>query len=350
MRQTNLSRQTHRKEAADALALLAALLCALLLAACTPAEPTPGGEAAALATSVAATSTAEAAEPDSQADIDSAQQTATQQAAERQATEAAQAAQEQVENSATATALAPVRALLPLYGLDPQSGRPGWVHPPVRMELDGFHQFEYENQFLEVVAEDFAVSADITWDTQYGGAGCGFVLRSDGQQEALDQYLVVMTRAANGHVIFGVMAEGELVNGRDLYAYGQDPNFDFQNGATNRLTVVGRGDQFEIYTNNVLIGTVDPTEPLPQPRLPEPPVRPSDLTDLDAQARYAQELAEYQEVVNTIQANFQARLNAARQAETSFERGFVAMVALSQSGATTCEFNDAWLWLLDPAQ
>jgi hypothetical protein len=329
--------------------MLAALaLLALMAAACSPAEPS-AEDVAALATRVAATSTAEAADPGSQADIASAQQTATQQAAEREATQTVQDAQQAVENSATATALAPVRAELPFYGVDPQEGRPGWLHPPVRMELDGFHQYEYENEFLEVVAADFVVSADVTWDTQYGGAGCGFVLRSDGQREALDQYLVILTRAANGHVVFGVMAEGELVNGRDLYAYGHDPQFDFQNGASNQLTVVGRADQFEIYTNGVLIGTVDPTEPLPQPQLPEPPVRPADLTDLEAQARYAQELAEHREVVAGIQADFQARLNNARQADTSFERGFVALVALSQSGATTCEFNDAWLWLLDEA-
>lgn len=322
------------------------LAVVLLLAGCSPSESTDS-DLAALGTRVAATSTAAADEPDAQADILAAQQTATMQAEERQATQAAQSAAEQVENSATATALAPVRSVLPLFGIDPANGRPGWIHPPVRMELDGFRQYEYENEFLEVVAQDFVVSADITWDTQYGGAGCGFVLRSDGQREALNQYLVIMTRAANGHVIFGVMAEGEVVNGRDLYAYGQDPAFDFQNGATNELTVVGRGDQFEIYTNGALIGAVDPNAPLPQPRLPEPPVQPSDLTDLEAQARYAQELAEHREVVDSIQANFQARLNAANQAETRFERGFVAMVALSQSGATTCEFDDAWLWLLD---
>jgi hypothetical protein len=30
-----------------------------------------------------------------------------------------------------------------------------------------------------------------------------------------------------------------------------------------------------------------------------------------------------------------------------FERGFIAMVAMSESGRTICQFDNAWLWLLD---
>ena len=30
-----------------------------------------------------------------------------------------------------------------------------------------------------------------------------------------------------------------------------------------------------------------------------------------------------------------------------YQKGFVAMIALSESGLTTCEFNNTWLWLAD---
>jgi hypothetical protein len=30
-----------------------------------------------------------------------------------------------------------------------------------------------------------------------------------------------------------------------------------------------------------------------------------------------------------------------------FERGFVAMVVLSESGRSVCEFNNTWLWLIE---
>lgn len=300
-----------------------------------------------LGTAVAGTATAAASEPDQQQAVADAQETATQIAQELQATQVSVSELDADVLTATATAFEPFRAELPLFGVDPQQGRPGWIHPPLRLQLDGFHDYDYGNEFLATTAADFVISADITWDTQYGGSGCGFVIRSDGDKAALNQYLVIATRAASGHVLFGVMAEGELVNGRDLYAYGLDPAFDWQNGATNQLTVVGRGSQFDIYTNGTLIGSVNPNDPLPQPRLPDPPIKPADLQDLAANTRYAQELAEYEAVTAKVKADFQARLNAAQNAEVNFERGFMAMAALSQSGTVDCQFDNAWLWLIE---
>ncbi len=69
----------------------------------------------------------------------------------------------------------------------------------------------------------FVVSSDITWNTQYGTSGCGFVLRSDGNKNALNQYMVIATRGASGHVLFVTMSQGKIVGGRDIYAYGIDP-------------------------------------------------------------------------------------------------------------------------------
>ena len=73
------------------------------------------------------------------------------------------------------------------------------------------------------VVNDFVLSADITWDTEYGGSGCGFVFRSDGKKDAPSQYLVGASRLANGHVFFAVISQGELVVARDFYANGIDP-------------------------------------------------------------------------------------------------------------------------------
>jgi hypothetical protein len=51
--------------------------------------------------------------------------------------------------------------------------------------------------------------------------------------------------------------------------------------------------------------------------------------------------------VAEIQENYQKRLDAYENADTKFERGFIAMVALSESGRTLCQFDNAWLWLID---
>ena len=65
-------------------------------------------------------------------------------------------------------------------------------------------------------------------------------------------------------------------------------------------------------------------------------------------ANYLQQQAEYEIVVEQINADFRARRRALQNADTTFERGFIALVALSQSGRkTVCEFNYTWLWLME---
>ncbi|MCB0117756.1 MAG: hypothetical protein KDD72_01915 [Anaerolineales bacterium] len=254
--------------------------------------------------------------------------------------------------TATAEAFAPILADLPTYGVDPSEGRLGWVHPPVTLDSSGYHQFEYINYYIGTVATDFVVSADITWDTVGSTSGCGFVLRSDGNEAALNQYLAIITRVASGHFLFATMANGEVVTGRDIYARYKDKTFDWQNNSTNRLTVVGRGSHFWIYTNGTLIGEVDPSAPPPSPALPPEPEKPANQSDPQAMAEYRKNKTEYDLIVQQMQADYAARQRAFNSADTVFERGFIAMVALSESGRkTVCQFNNGWLFLIDkPAQ
>jgi hypothetical protein len=304
--------------------------------------------AQALSNAILMTATAEAGSIlDPQASVPTAQAEATARSLAIAATQTAQAILGEEDLAATAAAAAPIQAELAKYGVDPGQGRLGWIHPPVSLEVEGYMQYDYANEFIGTVAKDFVVSADITWNTVTGLSGCGFVLRSDGNQDALNQYLAIATRGASGHVVFGTMADGELVTGQDIYAYGIDPNFDWQNDVTNRLTVVGRGNSFGIYTNDTFIGGVDPSTPPPQPYLPSPPQEPVDTNDREAMAKYQAARAAYQSVVAEIQENYQKRLDAYENADTKFERGFIAMVALSESGRTLCQFDNAWLWLID---
>lgn len=254
--------------------------------------------------------------------------------------------------AATATAAAgeaaaaPIRAELPAYGVDPASGKLGWVHPPLTLETQGKRQYAYANDFIQVVAQDFVVSADITWNTRYGDSGCGFVLRSDGNKEAPNQYAVVITRGSSGHMIFSVMANGNVVTARDIYANWADPRFEWQNDTTNRLTVVGRGNLFTVYTNGTRLGVFDPTTPPPAPEIPPPPPKPKTKNPLQL-AAYQKARAEYDTQVARIQAQYQARLKLFRSSNVVYERGLIAMIAATDNGYTQCKFNHAWLWLLE---
>lgn len=330
------------------LALFLLLIIALACNFSSSTQSNVEATAQALGESVLQTATAAASgEISSDESVATAQVEATEQSIANVATQTAEAIVDEEGAAATAQVVEPIRAELPKYGVDPNQGELAWIHPPEVLELEGYQQFDYANQFLGTVAKDFVVSADITWNTDFGTSGCGFVLRSDGDQEAPNQYMSLATRGSSGHVIFATVLDGEIVTGRDIYAYGLDPNFDWRNDTTNRLTIVGQGNEFFVYTNDTLIGEIDPSAPPPQPYIPPPPVEPADLSDAVAMEKFQKEKQEYDEVVKQIRADHSARVSSFEPEETIFEKGFIAFVAASESGTTTCKFDNAWLWLIN---
>jgi hypothetical protein len=156
-----------------------------------------------------------------------------------------------------------------------------------------------------------------------------------------------MTRLASGRVEFTILSGGQLVGGKDFYANGIDPAFDGGNGATNRLTVVGRGNLFTVYTNGEKLGTADPTVPIPPIQLPDPPQKPL-TNDPALQAQYQQALATYKSTVAKLKSEFNTRLAYARTANKIFPAGIVMMGAVAESGRTRCVFKNTWLWQIAP--
>lgn len=224
-------------------------------------------------------------------DQSGARGTATAAAATRDAEIAAANAQATVDAQATAAVLGPIQDELRSLGIDPAQGQLGWVHPPVEISVSGFQQYDWDIDLVRNV-QDFVIASDITWNTQFGSTGCGYVLRSDGNEENITQYLAVATRGGSGRVLFGTQIAGNLVmdDSVDIYANGIDPLFEWQNDTTNRIVVVGRGRNFSFYSNGTHLGDFSP--------------------------------------------------------ENLIERGLVAFVALNESGTTFCRFENAFLWLL----
>ncbi|MCB9432549.1 MAG: hypothetical protein H6668_11245 [Ardenticatenaceae bacterium] len=256
-------------------------------------ETGEGGETAVSSTDSTATDNATSTPLPPSENLQAVQATATALALEAEAAQAAAADAANANAAATAAAEEPIRAELATYGVDSSVGRLGWIHPPELLDVQGYMGYTYTNRFLATVARDFVISADITWNTQFGTTGCGFVLRTDGNEESLNQYMVIATRGAQGHVGFVTMIDGEvdLDQSQDIYANGIDPLFEWENDTTNKIAVVGRGGTFTIYTNGTEIGQITP--------------------------------------------------------ETVYEKGFVAFVALNESGYTRCQYDNAWLWLLN---
>jgi hypothetical protein len=201
---------------------------------------------------------------------------------------------------------------------------------------------------MNITARNFVLAADITWNTKYGEAGCGFMFRSDGDQQKPNQYMVIATRFANGRVIFTALADGELANIHDFYPKYEDRSFQAQNDTTNRIAIVARDNLIEIYTNYVKICEVDTTQP-PQPMtMPATPVPPIDTSNTAAQSFYEEQKAVYKQISEQAQQNFQIAKSNYMKSNPVFTDGFLSMLALTQGGQTVCKFDNAWLWLLEP--
>jgi len=330
----------------DRRVLLSFVACAGLALACSV-----GGDqeatVQALGESLSLTATAAASGPDAASGVQTAEAVATQAVAAIQATADALLNLSEADRAATAQAAGPLLAELPTYGVDPSQGELAWVHPPITISVSGFLASDFENRYLGTVARDFVMSSDITWNTTTGVSGCGFVFRSDGNEDAANQYLAVASRGGNGRVIFQSMVDGQSKNAVDIYAYGQDPSFQWRNDTTNRLTVVGRGKVFTFYTNGVRVGEVTAGDPPSQPLAPRPPTAPPDNAPPEAAATYDQALEDHADIVEQMQAQFAASQSGFSSNVPYFDRGFVAMIAVSESGNTVCQFDNTWLWLFN---
>jgi hypothetical protein len=322
----------------------------LLIQGCgaSPQSASSDATLTAISRAIAGTATAEKANASNAGDLATAQAEATQQSREISATQTAQLANRDVSKLATATIAAPIIAELPSYGLEASSGKVGWIHDPLTLDVRGYQQYAYGNDFMNVTAKNFVLAADVTWDTQYGDSGCGFMFRSDGNKQKPNQYMVIATRFATGHVVFTALADGELANIHDFYPKTADRSFDWQNGTTNRIAIVVRDNLIEIYTNLVKIGEIDTTQPPTPIVIPATPAPPIDNTNAAAQEFYKEQLDVYQQLSQQAQQNFQIANANYQKNKAVFTDGFLSMLALTQGGRVVCEFNNAWLWLLEP--
>lgn len=302
----------------------------------------------AMSLAIAGTSTAENKEAESGDELATAQAVATSTSETIFATQTAQSIGQDAASLATATIAAPVLAELPVYGLDESSGRAGWVHPPLTLETSGYQEMAFGNDFPNITAADFVLAADIHWDTQYGSSACGFMFRSNGDQNKPSQYMVLISRFANGRAVFTAVADGEIANFADFYPRDEDKSFDWENGSTNRLAVVARGSMIEIYTNGVKIGEVDTTQPPKQPSVAVKPRLPADQSDQEKVKQYKEQLKEYEEILAQTQSNYRVALKNFKEGKANFKEGFLGMLALSESGHTICRFENNWLWLIEP--
>jgi hypothetical protein len=337
------------KQKPSRLILLVLMLVICVQLACNlPSSEDQSGTVEALSQSISLTSTAGASGDLSSGDsLKTAQARATAEVRSAAETKTAEAGLGDDALSATATAIAPILRELPKYDIDPDLGRVAWIYPPTTLEVEEYMSSDFENRYLFTTVRDFVISADITWNTQYGTSGCGFVLRSDGKEEKGNNYMAILSRVAEGHVVFMTVANGEMAGMKDMYVPFKDPDFTWDNDTTNRFTVVGRENIFTIYSNGHLIGEVTTGEPPSLPVLPTPPPKPPGPLVGEALDRYNRLVEQYEEEVEQAEAAYRAQLRVYQEYETDFREGFVTLGVMNESGHTICHFENTWLFLIE---
>ena len=272
---------------------------------------------------------------------------ATARSADIYATETARTSLNSVSKMATATVIAPAVAELPRYGIDPGQGQVAWLHKPVTIDLNGYQQSGYANDYQQITAKDFVMATDITWYTYNSLSACGFMFRSNGNRNKPSQYMVVITRYATGYLGFTATVDGEISNMRTIYLASQDKSFTWQNNATNRLAIVVRGALIDAYTNGVLVGEIDTTEPPPDSYQPPPSLEPPKNATTEQLQDYQNQIDQNQQNIDLMQSQMaDARKNFAKN-KPIFSDGLLGFVGISQSGHTTCTFSNAWLFLIE---
>ena len=273
---------------------------------------------------------------------------ATAKSEEIYATQTARAALNEPARLATVTAMAPVVAELPRYNVDPGSGYVAWLHKPAVIDLNGFGQTGFANDYPQITAKDFVIAADITWNTKNSLSGCGFMFRSNGDQKKPSQYMVLMTRTATGRMGWLALMNGQVSNFREYYPKDKDKSFNWLNDSTNRLAIVVRGDLIDMYSNGTLIDEINikqgpPDVVLKPPKIVIPPNVLPDQLDQFRESANNQDQGNNQYLA---QLN-DARKNFAIQKPFLYD-GLLGFLAASDSGHTTCTFQNAWLFILNP--
>jgi len=139
-------------------------------------------------------------------------------------------------------------------GISVDPGEIAWSEEAeISVDSEGYHVTTIVPIATDLVASDFILTADITWTTN-GLMICGVVFRSEANLEQGRQYQFAFLRLSGLPAWdIGFYKNGYYVNsilGQEKYSRA----LNLANGGTNQITLVARGNKFEVYINAVYQG------------------------------------------------------------------------------------------------
>lgn len=203
-----------------------------------------------------------------------------------QATAAAEEAQFVAEK------LGGIMAEIERIGYPTDTGELGWVQvEPLEIFVDEYMITLYHEFGDNLIAKDFILKTDITWESSSGLAGCGLIFRSEPNFKKGAQYELATFRLSGLPVWFIVYADdGEYI--KDVTGPLTAGAIEQEQGSTNSYILIAEEGKFTMYINDLRIGSY------------------------------------YDYANNRLEGEF-------------------AFTGWQESGETSCEFNDSWIWLLE---
>lgn len=193
---------------------------------------------------------------------------------------------------ATATQQAKMDLVAPVLknmGLSTDAGQLAWFEEePILLMVQDYNSFTYtplgEDQWA-----NYVIHSKITWDSSSGLAGCGMLLRSDGNLDTGKHYEFDLLRLQNAPAWEMFSVKYHYID-KYLTRYKFDNIINDGKLSVNTLEILVQGKQFTPYINGEKKITMEN----------------SDLTE-----------------------------------------GYIYVIAHQESGLTTCMFENTWVWTLD---
>jgi hypothetical protein len=208
------------------------------------------------------------------------------------ATPDASATAQAAADQAAARAMDEVGNELESIGFSADSGQLLWLQDgSVGIELDEYGQWIFLPFDEDLVAADFVLKTDVTWESTSGLMACGLIFRSERNIKEGKQYYYAMTRLS-GLPMWAISYLQYSQYQKDISAARANSAINQDQGGTNKIVLVAEGEKFTLYINDIRAGSF------------------------------------YDYSKNMLEGTF-------------------AFSAWQESGESSCTFSDTWVWALE---
>lgn len=189
------------------------------------------------------------------------------------------------------SALELVAPVLESIGVSTDNGRLAWSSArDITIVADEFNSLLYDDIDSDLALKNFVLSADVTWETETGISGCGFILRADDDIQRGEQIHFIALRLS-GLPIWELDLFKFGAFQASLHGGAQASNaISVSNNSTNHFVILARDATITAYANDIRLG--------------------------------------------------------AGTTPASRDKGQFGFFAFQDTGQTTCTFSNAWIWEL----